>query len=438
MDFLSCRSLDTNILQTLLLENIHKIPFSDVLFVKMCCLTDIICQVDCIVFSSANTKTTTALSLLFTHLFCRIPKRHSAADQRRLLASLQPYAFTLSCRSDIILKKKQLIQNSFINNSLACLRSRLKSTGFTKEILFFLILLITPSCLFNENELGWRQYHKLSIRPSAGIPLEGVLREPLNRFHHFLEILLCYSLTFSKSISHEFVIPPVIFTPKNTDTAKLFGILSNHSDNIFYFDPPLHTFFQSYARNFLTTVTPGRKSLTFSKLESTTSHTSTNLSQTVYNFLDTNTRFTGYDYINLQLTRAHCDLLRKELTFLGETGVLPQPVPKLPTTLIQNAIPNAHSACIQKKSVAIIPFENILIDINERQKRRLKYELTSWRFNLPQPLVLPQHLEKKHYCELFDADFRCNKSFFYTYDHGDAKAVQYYPTLRDILNPEYI
>jgi hypothetical protein len=268
--------------------------------------------------------------------------------------------------------------------------------------------------------------------------LEGVLSEPLNRFHHFLEILLCYSLTFSNHISHEFAIPPLIFTQSDTDTFKSFGVLSSQSNNIFYFDPPLHIFFESHARNFLTTVKPGYKSLTFSKIDSKRLHTFPNPPQTLFNFSDMNKLFTGYEYINLQLTRAHSDILRKELTFIGETGVLPQAGSKLSASMTQNPTQPTRAPYKPKRSVAITPFETILIDIKQRQRRRSEHEITSWRFHLPQPRVLPQELIKKQYCELFDADFRCNKSFFYTYDHGDAKAVQYYPTIRDILNPEYI
>lgn len=174
-------------------------------------------------------------------------------------------------------------------------------------------------------------------------------------------------------------------------------------------------------------------------------------------FSTVNARFDGYEYINLQLTRIHGELLLKEVLQIVEMGMIStQSVCK---TLLSNSRSSHATAPVvnQRIGASLLAgstlnrtpaylfspsYTTFLRFIQAKQEQRQLYEETHWR--LPSDLSsqqtepMPTKRTLENYRELFDADFRSTKPFVYKFDPGDAKAVRYTPSFVDLFDTQRI
>lgn len=109
-----------------------------------------------------------------------------------------------------------------------------------------------------------------------------------------------------------------------------------------------------------------------------------NIWDPLVSFESLNSRFQGYDYINLQLTRVHADLLKQEIESFCRTGLLPKVKSSYNETLGQHN-PTDQARSPTSHSTNNDDFSGYL---NPRRRESLPKLSGRQRFNLRSPTLL--------------------------------------------------
>lgn len=282
---------------------------------------------------------------------------------------------------------------------------------------------------------------------AAGLPLGGTLQEPLNRFHHMIEILVSYCIRFSVTPSVDTSNPLTrpSFYSSNNWTNKSSGLSNSdqfRTRRVFVMDPPIHIFIEKFCRGFyhepprlgaLTALKDRRQNL-----PDGTGH----VWDATGKFEMLNSSFNGFDYINLQLTRVHSDLLKQEIDNFMRTGLLPR---------VKRTAENGNTKCPvinDDEGDRLLLSEDVPIFIErlkKRQERRRTWEKNTWRSSsYDQENATPHHHPNTvsqmigsypldEYSYLFDVEFRSRRVVTFHFDSGDAKAVRYFPTFDELF-----